>query len=1223
MKYKDILHFEPITEVIQFDLLDKRAYQLDVLRNFVYPDYYLETIIPQIVENLKFDGRDKHSLQIVGNYGTGKSHLMSLIILTAQDANNLNELSNDKAKEILEPIAGKFMVHRFELQTEKNLWSVVTDQMQRFLDANGIDYHFDPDSNKMYNEQLDEMMAAFEDKYQDKGFLLVIDEMLSYLEGQAAIGMLDRNLQVLQALGQQCARGHFGFMFGVQEMIYQSNKFAFAAEMLLKVKDRYRDLTIRREDVSFVVQNRLLGKTDEQKAMIREHLQKFIHLFPDMHAHLQDYVDLFPVHPSYFDNFQRIRQGQSQRQVLKTISQQFEKIKDSDIPEDNPGLITYDQYWETIMNTAALMSIPDIKTVAETVSTVHDKIESNFEGVRARQIPLAKRIANAAAIKILQGNLNKSLGVRAETLADDLCYTDALVNEHDLLVDKVAACANLIIKATSGQFFDMNEDNGEYHLRTEGGINYDQQITQFADQMSPAQKDDAYYRFIVDAFEIESNPYRSGFRIYQHELEWRSHKITRDGYIFLGEPNEKSTTHPKQYFYLIFMPLFQDNKKHRNCESDEVYFVMDSVSEDFKTLVCKYGAAISLYNSADQVQKQVYRTKYEDLFKKARTAFDATWLDNTLVYYGTDDGKQLKTYQLPGEGSRRIDKINAVASEIFEDVFLQQAPHYPAFTKARQVITNDNRERYIKGAIAKLVQPSASNFDGEAVLDALGCYVAGEINPERSIYAQSALSKLAEKPEGNVLNQNELLEMVPRSQNIWLTQDFHIEADLEFIALAALVHNGDIEITLQNGTRLNASNLETLRTLSPQDFYLFSHIARPRGLNMPVIRAISKMLLNGKDISARLADDDRGEFAKLTGAAGTLAVNAITLANRDLRQAVVIGGVEIISAGDAMTISHHLTALRGFGDRVKQYTTRARLRNLTWTTEEIQHIADYMKEYKETVKKLDTAKELNSQVSYLNQARQYVPSDHSLLTAINSAVDGFAEVIADPTDEQVEAYKQHLQQVKNDYIEFYMQRYRGYCINDIENQKRMQLMNSAEFAVCRKLSEFALLNTDEWTHMREDFYRLKTANPNAETVLQTSPYIDFNPITAAAPTRSVHDLGQDLDDLNKRWIETLREFVKAPEQQETMRLMPDGDQNFLNRFITGLEPIADEHAAECLLELLNKLGEGYEPVEISIDSMRRFFDRPLTMEQAQTQFDRYLIDITRGKKEKKVRIILR
>ena len=410
MKYKDILNFEPITEIIQFDKLDKRQYQLDVLHNFVYPDYFLGTIFPQIVTNLKFEGKDKYGLQVVGNYGTGKSHLMSLILLVSEDASNLAELRNNKAREILAPIAGKFMTHRFEMQTTKDLWSVVTFQIQRFLDDNNINYHFDPDSLKNYDEQLDEMMSAFEEKNPDKGFLLVIDEMLHYLEGQAEKGTLAHCLPVLQALGQQCSRGHFRFMFGVQEMIYHSQKFAFAGQLLLQGKDRYRDLTIRREDVSFVVENRLLGKTDEQKNLVREHLKQFIHLFPDMHAHLQDYVDLFPVHLSYFDNFQKIRQGQSQRQVLKTISQQFEQIKDKDIPTDNPGLITYDQYWETIMNTAALMSIPDIKTVADTVATVYDKIEANFEGVRAKQIPLAKRIANATAIKILQGNLNKAKG---------------------------------------------------------------------------------------------------------------------------------------------------------------------------------------------------------------------------------------------------------------------------------------------------------------------------------------------------------------------------------------------------------------------------------------------------------------------------------------------------------------------------------------------------------------------------------------------------------------------------------------------------------------------------------------------------------------------------------------------------------------------------------------------------------------------------------------------
>lgn len=133
-------------------------------------------------------------------------------------------------------------------------------------------------------------------------------------------------------------------------------------------------------------------------------------------------------------------------------------------------------------------------------------------------------------------------------------------------MDSVDATAKLVIKATSGQYFDFNEENGEYHLRTEGGVNFDQLIAQFAETMPVSRKDESFFNFIIEALGINAKSYVSGFQIYTHELDWRSHKITRDGYIFFGNPNEKSTTHPKQHFYMIFMPIFQEEKKKRNID---------------------------------------------------------------------------------------------------------------------------------------------------------------------------------------------------------------------------------------------------------------------------------------------------------------------------------------------------------------------------------------------------------------------------------------------------------------------------------------------------------------------------------------------------------------------------------------------------------------------------------------------------------------------------------
>lgn len=46
-------------------------------------------------------------IQIVGNYGTGKSHLMSLFSIIAENADYLDMVQSSKAKDWLKTIAGK------------------------------------------------------------------------------------------------------------------------------------------------------------------------------------------------------------------------------------------------------------------------------------------------------------------------------------------------------------------------------------------------------------------------------------------------------------------------------------------------------------------------------------------------------------------------------------------------------------------------------------------------------------------------------------------------------------------------------------------------------------------------------------------------------------------------------------------------------------------------------------------------------------------------------------------------------------------------------------------------------------------------------------------------------------------------------------------------------------------------------------------------------------
>lgn len=667
MKYSDLIQFDPIDEIIKFGQLDNEDYREKLVKNFVCSQTFENYIIPQICGKLDLNSTtETKGIQIVGNYGTGKSHLMSLFSIIAENADYLDLVQSEKAKEWLKTIAGKYKVYRFELGNNQELWEVITFKIDAALEEWGVDYRIsDDDSPRSYSEKLELMLAAFEEVYPDKGFMLVVDEMLAYLKGRSEPAKLNRDLQVLQALGQMSDRTHFRMVFGVQELIYRSPEFQFAKDMLGRVNERYVDLTIQKEDVQFIVQQRLLQKNEHQKAQIRKHLSQFTTMFPHMNNNLETYVNLFPVHPSYFENFSLIRIGKSQREVLKTLSKKFSTIINDDVPTDKPGLICYDSYWQDMQGNVDLNADPDVSKVSSITALINQKIEENFTRGLAPKKVLAHRIVSAAAIKILQADLSHPNGVSAETLANDLCHVDITCENFDELVDLAfTRVLDSIVSATIGQYFVKGENN-EYHIRIEGGVNYEQKVKDYAAQMGDGQKDEYFYMFLSEVLPVEGETYRRNFRIWEHHIEWQSHKCSRTGYIFMGNPNERSTTQPQQHFYIFFMPIFDTSNSSRPAEKDSVYFLMNDLSEELKQKIVLYGSALSQEGSASTDEKPRYKQLREKYYKEARNMFNNELLAKTMVEY---IGDKHPMQGMPGaQADSKIDAVSAVTSYIMEN----------------------------------------------------------------------------------------------------------------------------------------------------------------------------------------------------------------------------------------------------------------------------------------------------------------------------------------------------------------------------------------------------------------------------------------------------------------------------------------------------------------------------------------------------------------------------
>ena len=68
MKYKELISFEPINEVVKFDQLSNEDYRHSLVRNFVFSETYEKTFIPAICKNLDYTASyETFGMQIVGN----------------------------------------------------------------------------------------------------------------------------------------------------------------------------------------------------------------------------------------------------------------------------------------------------------------------------------------------------------------------------------------------------------------------------------------------------------------------------------------------------------------------------------------------------------------------------------------------------------------------------------------------------------------------------------------------------------------------------------------------------------------------------------------------------------------------------------------------------------------------------------------------------------------------------------------------------------------------------------------------------------------------------------------------------------------------------------------------------------------------------------------------------------------------------------------------------
>lgn len=1224
MKYSELINFNPIESIIQINEADDKAKAISLTKSYVMSDEMAEKLERGIINELQLDEVvDNKGVLLVGNYGTGKSHLMSVISSVAADKENLQYLQNKKFSKDMERIAGKFEVLRIEIgSTTMSLRNIVLNRVAQDFDKRGLEFTFPTEGEIINNKDvLENMMEIFLSVYPEKGYLIVVDEFLDYLGGRKE-QEIKLDLGFMRELGEIVKRSRLRIIFGMQEKLFDNPSFSFVSMTLNRVKDRFEQVIIRKEDTAYVVSERILKKTSEQKAKIREHLQKFCSLYTNMSEQLEEYVELFPIHPAYIDVFNKIYIIEN-RHILKNISEIIREILNNEVTDESPGIISFDSYWTFIKENYGYRTDANIKEVVEKSGQLEDIINRSFP--KKLYKPLAIQIINALSVhRLTTGDISIRSGLTSENLRDDLClYLNGMPElDSEFLQSVIQQVLKDTMTTVSGQFIEHNEENGQYYLDLKKDIDYDEKITQKASILDDSSLNRYFFDVVYYCLEWDQKEHVTNFKIYEHTLNWDSHNIFRRGYLFMGTPEARPTAQPPEDYYMYILPPFGNEQYIDEKKDDEVFFSFKQ-NEDFKNELKLYAAALSMKDLAEEKNKETYQNKANTYRKKLtkhlsenkNTCFEVIYKGIKLQLIEVLKGKYNKDFAFK-------ETIDTAASICLDEYFMLKYPKMPVF-KTKITIRNQ----------ADLIRAGIDHFAGrttqlsKAMLDSFNLLDCDKISPEKSKYAMSFINKLSKLPPKGVINFS---DMYQENFNEYLDTQFSISYGLLPIVLISLVYSGDAVIELKNGITLTASNLEILPRTSALDIIEFKYISKPKDMALRELIKLFEILDIPKGLINNPNEREKGleELIKKTTLLASKAVQSSAKLNGEfeLWGEPLIG--EHILNEFIQSIKNVINEFGNFGNR---YNTVAKLNNFSLSMEQIEKLAKDI-EAVEIVLEYDKFRNACiPNVGYIMNL-ELMNLGENFKSKIEIAKAKFRDLrdsIDDDKNGELAACEVNsiITSVKDSYVDIYYSEHQKKRLGIKDGQRKGEIISSVKLTNLKKLKVINILSTAKLLEIENALANLKVCYELTPIMLKSShvcPKCGFSIGDNSVSVNGQLDLIENkMESLLIEWTNTLINTISDPLVLAQKDYLNNDQRTIIENFLSN--KALPETVDNFFVGSINALLVGFEPVVIQTEELMHKIDEigPCDIESFKIKLNNIIAEYIKGKDRDKLRIVVK
>lgn len=790
MKYRETMEFAPIETVIQLRDADDILRGRRLLEEYVIGDDMADRLIGSIFPVLAPTEDTGRGLLVVGNYGTGKSHLLAVLSTLAADRDAVEALTYPGVASAAAGIAGRFIVVRAELgATTMSLRDFICGELEAHLQGIGMEFRF-PTSDRVggHKRLFAALIDALRVHTEKEGLLLVLDELLDYLRTRSDRD-LAFDLNFLRELGEITRLLPFRFVAGVQEGLFGNPRFQFVAQALKRVEDRFDEVRISSGDLHQIVAARIVPRSDRQTTCVAKHLGRFAPFFPALGEDLDLHARLFPVHPAYLDELATLASVEK-REVLRTLSSSISRILESDIPATQPGVISYDDFWQ-FANRAGQRARPDRRSILHAVKAAEDRLVASLP--QPVQKECALRILRALAVRRL-GAGEQEEGISAAKLRDELfLFADSVAELGGVPADDalgfVDSTLDAMKRALAGQFISTTAEGG-YFLDLHRTEDFEAVLAHRTESIGSSEVDRLLLQTLLEILIPPHGAQEKGCSV-----PWPGHGISRRVSIFRAQPESADEGGS------IRLILLAPREAARSARAGDI-FIRTPLDTELDRLFRRAAAATELVSSSTGESSRAYaaarrETLYlasnrlrRELSTGAQVGRSGKLRGVTDWLRGEDVRSLLALGPLERAGPRELLLlcVGIAARPLWES----EAPEYPRF---RYMLPAESLPAAAREAVHEMAGIRRTDA-GHAVLEGLELLTGEELTPLRSRYVRHLVSLLARQKPGLVLNRGSILLPTPRGAR-FVPGRFGLEPDLVAVLCAAIVKVGFASLWVQ------------------------------------------------------------------------------------------------------------------------------------------------------------------------------------------------------------------------------------------------------------------------------------------------------------------------------------------------------------------------------------------------------------------------------------------